>query len=102
MPLPVIARARPDGEPPVGDGVVGRAPDQAVLDGCGRDPLLHQAVIQQLFPVDALEVRQSGAVPQHVAHRHGGLAVRGELRPILGDGRVVVEQAVVDEPMQDG
>ncbi len=49
----------------------------------------------------AVEVGQPGAVPHHVANGDLRLAVGAELRPVLGDGRVVVDQRSVDEPVDD-
>ena len=92
MPLPVTERARPGQQPAVRERVIGGCALQ-VIDRRGGQSLLHQEVVHQVGLADALEVRQPASMTQHVAHRDVGLAVRAELRPVLGDGGVVVEQA---------
>ena len=42
---------------------------------------------------------QPGRVVEQVAHRHVLLAACGELGPVLGDGRVDIEQALLDQAM---
>jgi hypothetical protein len=65
-------------------------------------PLLHEEVVQKVGLAGALQLGQSGAVPHEVADRDPGLAVGAERRPVLGDGRVVVDESAVDEPVDDG
>jgi hypothetical protein len=65
-------------------------------------PLLHQEVIHQLRLADTLQVRQARPVPQHVTHSDVRLAVRAELRPVLGHRFVVRQQFAVDEAVNDG
>ena len=92
---------QPGQNPSVGQRVVG-GPTTQMVDRRGGQPLLHQLVVQQLVPADALEVRQPGPVPQHVADRDVALAVGAELRPVRRDGLVVGQQAAIDEPVNDG
>ena len=73
-----------------------------MVDRRGGQPLLHQLVVQQFVLADALEVRQPGSVPQHVADGDRVLAVGAELRPVRRDGLVVGQQAAIDQSVNDG
>jgi hypothetical protein len=78
-----------------------RRPAPKAIDRRGGELLLHQLVVQQLVLGNTLQVRQSGAVTQHVADRDLGLAVDAELGPVRRDGFVVGQQPAVDQPVKD-
>ena len=88
-------------QPAVGQRVVRALAVQHAVNRCGREPLLHLAVVHQVGLAGAVEVRQPGAVPHHLADGDLRLAVGAELRPVLGDRGFVVDQRAVDEPMND-
>ena len=70
-----------------------------VIDARGGQALLHEEVIHQLRLGDAPQVRQTGSVPQHVANGDIGLPIGSELRPVVGDGLVIGQQAPVGQPV---
>ncbi len=88
-------------EPAVRQRVVGRSPLHPAHRGSGH-PLLHQDVVHQVGHRRAAQMRQSGAMCHDVADREACLSVRPELGPVLAHRRVVVDQAAIDESMDDG
>src|ERR1700736_3375778 len=58
-------------------------------------------MIQQFGLANPVELRQPAAVPHHPADGDVALAVGAELRPVLGDRGVVVDQTAVGQPMDD-
>ena len=100
IPRPVTERARPGHQPAVCQRVVGRLAQQPSR-GRGRQALLHQPVIHQVRAAGPVEVRQPCPVPHGVADGDLRLAVGAELRPVLGNGGLVVDQAAIGQPVDD-
>ena len=91
---------QPGQQPAVRKRVVG-GPATQMVDRRGGQPLLHQMVIQQFVLADSLQMRQAGTVPQHIADGDRVLAVGAELGPVRRDRLVVVQQAAVDQSVND-
>ncbi len=82
----------------LGDGVVAGAVARLPPRLLGGEQRRHLVpVVQVLGRHRFLPARQAGRVGHHVADEHAVLAVRGELRPVAGDGCVEVELAPIGE-----
>ena len=92
---------QPGHQPAEGQRVVGRFAQQTSRTRRG-EPFFHHDVIQQVFLCRTSQTRQAGVVPHHLTNGEVRLAVGAELRPVLGNRRVVVDQPPVGEPVDHG
>ena len=80
--------------------MVGRFAERVTRARC-RKTALHQFVVEQVCPAGAAQRRQPGLVPHQLPDRDVRFAVGAKLRPVLGNRDVVVNQAAVDEAVDD-
>ena len=66
-----------------------------------RDPFLHVAVVEEVMCAHPAQVGQTRPMPHHVPDGDLRLAVSAELRPVLGNRGVVIDQPSVGQPMND-
>lgn len=88
-------------QPTEGKRVIGRFAEQPSRSR-RRQPLLHHDVIQQVFLAGTAQSRQARRVPHHLADGGLLLAVGRELRPVLRDRRLVIDQPPIGEPVDHG
>ena len=63
----------------------------------GRDPLLHMVVVEKFAATHTAQVRQARPVPHDVPDSDLSFTVSAEFAPVLGHGRVVIDQSPISE-----
>ena len=91
-------------EESVRDAVVTVARPRRVPRRFGRESGAHEVPIEHLVGVTdhVAQLMEAGGVIEELAHRDAFLARGRELGPVVGDGRVVIDQSPVDEAVHRG
>ena len=102
IPMPVTDAGQARHQPAVRQRVVRRLADSSRLAGAAasRSSISRWSIRSVLLA--PLSWDRPARCRMSVADGDRRLAVGAELRPVLGDGRVVVDQAAVGQPVDDG